>query len=130
MRHLPFRDGTFDAVFCCYLLELLSNEDISVAIREIRRVLRPDGTLTVVLIGENRRIFNEAYRLCGRLVPAFWDRPQGERRVPAVLQAHRLRLVDDRKVQQGFYPIPGAGGSTTTYAPPAPRHPQTQERSL
>jgi ubiquinone/menaquinone biosynthesis C-methylase UbiE len=103
VRHLPFKDASFDAVFCCYLLELLSTEDISVAIREIRRVLRPDGKLTIVMIGENRRIFNEAYRVCGRLVPAFWGR-QVERRVPSVLQAHRLSVVDDCKVQQGFYP--------------------------
>ena len=34
-RHMPFRDATFDAVFCCYLLELLSGEDIQRTIGEI-----------------------------------------------------------------------------------------------
>ena len=27
-RHMPFRSDAFDAIFCCYLLELLSAEDI------------------------------------------------------------------------------------------------------
>ena len=46
-RHMPFRDETFDAVFCCYLLELLSGDDIVRTLREFRRVLRrrrPTGT--------------------------------------------------------------------------------------
>src|SRR5215469_3815488 len=40
VRELPFRDGSFDAVVCCYLLELLAREDIVRTLREIRRVLR------------------------------------------------------------------------------------------
>src|SRR5208337_2456893 len=27
-RHMPFRNESFDAVFCCYMLELLSGDDI------------------------------------------------------------------------------------------------------
>src|SRR5689334_17736752 len=27
-RHMPFRDDSFDALVCCYLLELLSADDI------------------------------------------------------------------------------------------------------
>lgn len=103
VRHLPFRDASFDAVVCCYLLELLSNADIPIALREIRRVLRRNGTFTLVLIGESIEAFNRGYRLCGRLVPAFWGR-QVERKVPGLLRAHSLRIVDDRKVRQIFYP--------------------------
>jgi len=39
-RHMPFRDGSFDAVVCCYLLELLSSEDIARTVDEFHRVLR------------------------------------------------------------------------------------------
>ena len=42
-RHMPFRDGSFDAVVCCYLLELLSPEDIVRTVREFHRVLRRPG---------------------------------------------------------------------------------------
>ena len=42
-RHMPFRDHTFDAVVCCYLLELLSAEDILRTVGEFHRVLRDRG---------------------------------------------------------------------------------------
>ena len=50
VRSLPFRSGSFDAVMCCYLLELLSQEDIQLTLREIRRVLRAGGTFSLVVI--------------------------------------------------------------------------------
>src|SRR5512140_3258592 len=50
-RFLPFREESFDAIFCCYLLELLGAEDILKALSEMQRVLRPRGTLSLVCIG-------------------------------------------------------------------------------
>jgi ubiquinone/menaquinone biosynthesis C-methylase UbiE len=101
--HMPFRSESFDAVFCCYMLELLPTEDIGLALREFRRVLRPQGKLTLVLIGQNTAMFNAAYKLGGRVAPAFWGR-QVERRVPELIQSARFEILDDRKVQQTFYP--------------------------
>jgi ubiquinone/menaquinone biosynthesis C-methylase UbiE len=102
-RHMPFRGEAFDAVFCCYMLELLSTDDIGRALREFRRVLRPGGRLTLVLIGQNTALFNAAYRLGGRVAPAFWGR-QVERRVPDLIESARFQILDDRTVQQTFYP--------------------------
>ena len=48
-RHMPFRSESFDAIFCCYLLELLSTEDIAKTLTEFRRVLRERGRLALVL---------------------------------------------------------------------------------
>ena len=39
-RYMPYPDGAFDAVVCCYLLELLSGEDIVRTIGEFHRILR------------------------------------------------------------------------------------------
>lgn len=102
-RHLPFRDESFDAVVCCYLLELLSAEDIALALREFRRVLKERGRFTLVLIGQNTQGFNRAYELGGRLAPAFWGR-QVEQRVPDMIRESRLRVLSERTVRQGFYP--------------------------
>jgi ubiquinone/menaquinone biosynthesis C-methylase UbiE len=102
-RHMPFRSGVFDAVFCCYMLELLSAEDISRALHEFRRVLRPQGRLTLVLIGQSTALFNAAYRVGGRVAPAFWGR-QVERRMPELIESARFEIMDDRHVQQTFYP--------------------------
>ena len=88
---------------CCYLLELLGQEDIDLTLSEIRRVLRPGGTFSLVVIGQNVSGFNRAYKLAGKLVPAFWGR-QVENAVPEMVEAAGLRITKDEFVRQGFYP--------------------------
>lgn len=102
-RHLPFRDGTFDAVVCCYLLELLSAEDIVRTVGEFHRVLRRNGRLALVLIGQNTAVFNRVYKVLGKVAPAFWGR-QVEQRVPELIVAGDFEIVQDRMVRQGWYP--------------------------
>lgn len=102
-RYMPFRDESFDAVMCCYLLELLSSDDIVVTLQEIHRVLRRRGAFTLVLIGQNTEFFNHAYKVCGSLAPAFWGR-QVEARVPELIESLDFRITGDRTLRQGFYP--------------------------
>jgi ubiquinone/menaquinone biosynthesis C-methylase UbiE len=103
VRDLPFRDASFDAVMCCYLLELLAQEDIVRTLEEIRRVLQPGGIFSLVVIGQNVRMFNRLYGVCGKLVPAFWGR-QVEHDVPDLLRESGMRIISDHFVRQGFYP--------------------------
>ncbi len=102
-RHMPFRSEAFDAVFCCYLLELLSGDDIVLTLREFRRILRNQGKLTLVLIGQNTPVFNAAYKVVGRVAPAFWGR-QVEERVPELIESVQFQILQDRMVRQMFYP--------------------------
>jgi ubiquinone/menaquinone biosynthesis C-methylase UbiE len=102
-RSMPFRSETFDAVFCCYLLELLSGEDIVSTVGEFRRVLREHGTLALVLIGQNTALFNTAYKIAGRVAPSFWGR-QVEQRVPELIESMKFRIESDQMLRQGFYP--------------------------
>jgi ubiquinone/menaquinone biosynthesis C-methylase UbiE len=102
-RYMPFRDESFDAVMCCYLLELLSGEDIVIALQEIQRVLRRRGTFTLVLIGQNAEFFNQMYKVCGGLAPAFWGR-QVAQRIPELIESMDFRITGDTSVRQGFYP--------------------------
>jgi ubiquinone/menaquinone biosynthesis C-methylase UbiE len=103
VRELPFRDGAFDAVMCCYLLELLSQDDIVRTLREIARVLRAGGRFSLVVIGQNVKLFNRLYGVCGSLAPAFWGR-QVEHDVPGMVREAGLRIISDQFVRQGFYP--------------------------
>lgn len=100
---MPFRDGAFDAVVCCYLLELLGSDAILRTLGEMHRVLRPNGRLALVLIGENHPAFNALYRIGGSLAPAFWGR-QVEKAIPEAIEGFDFAIEHDRKVQQGFYP--------------------------
>jgi len=102
-RYMPFRDQSFDAVVCCYLLELLSGEDIVQTLMEIERILRRGGTFTLVMIGQNTEIFNQLYRIAGKLAPAFWGR-QVEERVPELIESLDFRIATDRMVRQTGYP--------------------------
>ena len=102
-RHMPFRNESFDAVFACYLLELLSGDDIALTVREFRRVLRDDGRLTLVLIGQSTPMFNAIYKVVGKIAPAFWGR-QVEERVPELIESARFEILQDRIVKQTFYP--------------------------
>ncbi len=102
-RHMPFRDATFDSIFCCYLLELLSGEDIARTIGEFHRVLRRRGQLVLVLIGQKTPAFNAIYRVAGKVAPAFWGR-QVEERVPELVEANDFTIERDAMVRQIFYP--------------------------
>ena len=82
---------------------MLDHDDIHKTLREIRRVLRPDGRLTAILIGQNDVMFNEGYKVCGKLVPAFWGR-QVSNRMPAWVEQAGFRIDKDRSTRQGFYP--------------------------
>ena len=102
-RQMPFRNETFDAIFCCYLFELLPDDDIPVALGEFRRVLRQDGRLTLVLISRSVRMFNAVYGVLGKLAPAFWGH-QVEQRIPKLIEAANFRFLHKRIVRQNFYP--------------------------
>jgi ubiquinone/menaquinone biosynthesis C-methylase UbiE len=102
-RHMPFRNESFDAIFCCYLLELLSAEDIVRTLSEFQRILRNRGHLTMVLIGQNTALFNSIYKVLGKVAPAFWGR-QVEEKVPHLIENVRFEILHDQVVRQTFYP--------------------------
>jgi hypothetical protein len=81
----------------------LAQDDIRLTLREIRRVLSADGTFALVVIGQNAKVFNRLYGICGKLVPAFWGR-QVERAVPELVQEAGLRIVANQFVRQTGYP--------------------------
>ena len=103
VRSMPFKNSSFDAVVCCYLFELLSQDDIRLTLREIRRVLRPKGTFALVVIGQNAQFFNGLYKVAGTLVPAFWGR-QVDHAVPQLVKEAGLRIEKTHAVRQTGYP--------------------------
>lgn len=71
---LPFRDGTFDAAFASFVLELFDTPDLPLALAEWRRVLTPDGRLCIVSLGKgNEGVAVRAYERLHELFPRALD---------------------------------------------------------
>jgi ubiquinone/menaquinone biosynthesis C-methylase UbiE len=66
---MPFRDGAFDVILNCYMLDLLEEEDLSAVLAEFRRVLKVNGRLVVISMAEQSRFFNKLWMNVYRRVP-------------------------------------------------------------
>ncbi len=58
---LPFRDGGFDRVLSCYMLDLLDERDLPVVLAEFKRVLKATGKLVVINMAEQSPFFNRLW---------------------------------------------------------------------
>ncbi len=106
---LPFDDASFDAAMSSFVLQLVPNR--ARALREIRRVLRPGGTLAFVTWIADRRPFAPDRVFDALLDEYGFDDPQGNDRsgdVPSVATAvNELRRAGFRGVE--------ASGATLEY---------------
>ena len=83
---LPYPDGSFDLVICIEVLRYLDRSDIRQALRELRRVLRPGGTMFLTMV--NRYAldgFYLHYSLQRMLKPRSVERPHCEFVTPGEL---------------------------------------------
>lgn len=86
-EYLPFKDETFDGIFCTGTLHLFGKEQLKKILIEIKRVLKPDGKLVldfatdikrlddsnnlVIFPGEESYSFEEATTLLKKLLKDF-----------------------------------------------------------
>jgi demethylmenaquinone methyltransferase/2-methoxy-6-polyprenyl-1,4-benzoquinol methylase len=66
---LPHPDDTFDAIFCSYVVDVLSADQAQSALREMRRVLRPSGRLVLVYLTAPQRPSERLWTTLARAVP-------------------------------------------------------------
>jgi ubiquinone/menaquinone biosynthesis C-methylase UbiE len=73
-RKLPYKEGSFDAVYMSETLEILGERDMQEALGEIRRVLKPSGRLVLVCMdraGHESSIALRIYEWFAKLVPKY-----------------------------------------------------------
>ncbi len=58
---MPFRDGVFDIILNCYMLDLLEEEDLPAVLAEFRRVLKVSGRLVVISMAEQVPFLNKLW---------------------------------------------------------------------
>ncbi len=100
---MPFANGCFDNVICCFLLELVSDDDAVRTLHEVYRVLKPGGKFTLIFIGQNLGWFNQLYKIAARIVPAFLGR-QIDARGPQLLEHAGFRIETTEVNFQRGYP--------------------------
>ena len=104
---LPYRDASFDAVFCVAVLQLVS--EVHTAIREIARVTRPNGRLLVVEPDNSARITHSSLpsgRAAFAAAARFFASTTAQRgndaamgigpMVPSLFAAHGIEATDVR----------------------------------
>lgn len=60
-RFLPFASGTFDLILNCYFMDLLSQGDICIALKELRRALKPTGRLVLLVMARQSPMLQEIW---------------------------------------------------------------------
>jgi ubiquinone/menaquinone biosynthesis C-methylase UbiE len=77
-RALPYEDGSFDAAFMSFTLELFPEEMIPGVLSEVKRVLRDGGrfgvvNMAMVKAGEHESILEHSYEWMHRHFPHIVD---------------------------------------------------------
>lgn len=72
---LPLPDGSLDAVFSSFTLELFDNPEIPLVLAECRRVLKPGGRLAIVSVSKEGKesVLVEAYEWTHKHFPNLMD---------------------------------------------------------
>ena len=118
---LPFEDGSFDAIFSSFCLELFAAADVPNLLGECRRVLRPGGRIVVVSMVSTSHLgtVTRVYLWGHEHFPRFVDcRP-----IPLEKWLVRAGFRPDRVLRSGLFGLPVAVAKATLATPQQPTKP-------
>jgi demethylmenaquinone methyltransferase/2-methoxy-6-polyprenyl-1,4-benzoquinol methylase len=112
---LPFEDGSFDAIFSSFCLELFAAADVPILLGECRRVLRPGGRIVVVSMvstahtGTVTRVYLWGHEHFPRLIDC--------RPIPLEAWLGQAGFRPDRVLRSRLFRLPVAVAKATLPAP-------------
>lgn len=83
---LEFEDESFDLLFNCYMLDLLSFEKIDSVLDEFKRVLKPNGKLILVNMTTGKSVVSQIYEKLYKLSPRLMGGCRGLKMKEKVLE--------------------------------------------
>ncbi len=95
--HVPLRDGSVDAAYASFTLELFDTPELLTVLGELRRVLRPRGRVAIVSLTttDPPALMERAYLAAHKLMPRLADcRPIP---VAALLEEAGFEIADQRR---------------------------------
>lgn len=98
LLELPFRTGRFDAVVGTFVVDLLSDQELPVALGELTRVLSPGGRLVLGLMELPNRVAREAWMMAYRALPDMVGRCRPIDLSP-YLRTQPLRVLREESVK-------------------------------
>ena len=107
-RKLPYADGTFDAAFSSFTLELFPLEDIAAVVKEVARVLKPGGrfgivSMSVVKQADHPSLLEKGYVWMHRNFPHLVDCQPID--VPKFLGEAGLSIEIEKEVEIWTMPV-------------------------
>jgi ubiquinone/menaquinone biosynthesis C-methylase UbiE len=102
-RSLPVESASVDVSFCCYLLDLLSEEDIVAVLREMKRVTKAGGKIILANMTHAKNPLHSGYSLLGRISPKLFGGCRPINTTP-FLERAGLKLQHQEYLTQSGFP--------------------------
>lgn len=104
ITHLPFSDGSFDAIVCYGVLQHLFENERLLAVEEFRRVLRPHGLIFFEVFGTDDMRFggeeveNNTFRRKGGIIYHYFT----ENELESLFERFDIEELESTKTQKRF----------------------------
>ena len=98
---LPFPDQSFDRVTMLDIIEHLTPEQLDAMLREVNRVLRPNGYAVIHTL-PNRWVYDVGYRLLSKIIPGLSEDPRSDIEKQVHINEQDLFSLRDTLSRTGF----------------------------
>lgn len=102
-RRLTVPDQSFDVACSCYLLDLLSPEDIQKVINEMARAIKPGGKILLANMAKAQRAWHGFYGMLAKIDPRLFGGCRPIETAP-FLEAAGLKLTHQEYLVQSLFP--------------------------